>query len=91
MLTEAVDENNKLYASMMGSRAAMAGLSSDLSWSACHLTSTTPVDCDLTVGSMKTGESYMISAHNPSTVKQELLRFKVNGSVSYKVFGIGAD
>ena len=91
MLDDAVSKNNELYATMMGGKAAKAGLSKDLSWTACHLTSTTPVDCDFSVGTMQVGQSYMVAAHNPATIKQDLLRFKVNMEASYKVYGVAED
>mmetsp|Transcript_14436 Transcript_14436/g.19574 ORF Transcript_14436/g.19574 Transcript_14436/m.19574 type:complete len:110 (-) Transcript_14436:1488-1817(-) len=90
-MTDATTKNNSFYAKMMSERAAMAGLSKDLQWTACHLTSTSPVDCSYTAGSMNAGDTYMISAHNPATIKQELLRFEVSASMTYKVYGVGAD
>ena len=40
---------------------------------------------------MGVGETYLIGAHNPSTLTQELLRFKVTSNVNYKVEKIGDD
>lgn len=90
MLSSAVTSNNELYSKFIGEKAAMAGLTdAGLEWNACQQTSTTPVDCSYTGKTV--GDTYLVGAHNPSTLKQELLRFEVNATMTYKVEKIGAD
>ena len=47
LLDNAMSGNNVLYAELVGEKAAAAGLDDSLNWSACTLSSTTPVDCSL--------------------------------------------
>ena len=59
ILDDAVSQNNELYTSLIGDKATEAGLDSSLKWSTCSLTSTTPIDCDITSAS---GQTWMITA-----------------------------
>lgn len=81
ILDDAVTQNNQLYASLVGEKATSAGLDSTLEWSACTLTSTSPVDCGLT---SDVGQTWMVTAQNPSTVAQDLFFFKAPGDGAYK-------
>jgi len=84
ILDSAVEQNNTLYASLIAEKAAQAGLAETLDWKACSLTSTSPVDC----GKMAVGQTWLVTAHNPSTVKQELLRFVADPTLTYTVYAM---
>ena len=88
LLSDAVASNSLLYAQLVGERATKAGLDASLEWTTCAMTSTTPVDCSLDVSSDKT---YMVAAHNPSTVSQSLLRFAAPADGTYTVYSGGDD
>jgi len=81
ILDDAVTQNNELYASLIGEKATAAGLESSLAWSACTVTSTTPMDCGLTSDA---GQTWMVTAQNPSTVDSNLFGFKAPGDGTYK-------
>ena len=81
ILDEAVTQNNGLYSNLIGEKAAAAGLSSHLDWSACTVTSTTPMDCGLT---SSIGQTWMVTAQNPSTVDSNLFGFKAPAEGAYK-------
>ena len=66
LLTNARETNDKLYAELVGEKSAKAGLDSNLEWSTCQISSTTPVDCGLETSDE--AKSYVITVHNPSTV-----------------------
>lgn len=87
LLTDAVATNNDLLVQMVGERASAAGYGS-LDWNACTFTSTTPVDCGL---SSSAGQSFMISAYNPSTVNLNYLRFSVPNNGTYKAYALQVD
>lgn len=71
ILSSAVSQNDELYAELVSEQTANA--LPGLDWQACSLTSTTPVDCGIELGS----SSIIVAAHNPSTVAREMLRFSV--------------
>ena len=75
----------------MGKNARRAGLKDEnLEWFACEQSTTNPIDCSFMIP-MGVGESYLIGAHNPSTLTQNSLRFQVTSNVTYKVEKIGDD
>ena len=81
ILDDAVTQNNDLYSTLIGDRATAAGLDSSLKWSACTMTSTTPIDCSIT---SDVGQTFMITAQNPSTVDSNITFFQVPSDGAYK-------
>ncbi len=47
MLSSAMSSNNDLYSALVGEKATSAGLDSSLTWTACQISTTTPVDCGI--------------------------------------------
>ena len=47
MLSSAMSSNNDLYSALVGEKATQAGLDSSLTWTACQISTTTPVDCGI--------------------------------------------
>ena len=81
ILDDAVTQNNDLYSTLIGDKATAAGLDSSLKWSACTMTSTTPIDCSIT---SDVGQTFMITAQNPSTVDSNITFFQVPSDGAYK-------
>lgn len=81
ILDDAVTQNNDLYSSLVGDKATAAGLDASLKWSTCTVTSTTPIDCGITSDA---GQTWMITAQNPSTVDSNLFFFKAPADGAYK-------
>ena len=87
IMTEAVDQNNALYAQLVGEKASQAGLEESLEWNACQVSTLSPVDCGI---DSKAGQVKMIAVHNPATIDQELLRMRApdNGVGAFMVHQI---
>lgn len=81
LMTDAVNQNNRLYSELIGERAADAGLDSALNWKACKVSTTSPINCGL-----ESHEISLVTAHNPSTVDQELLRIRAPHDGAFKVY-----
>ena len=81
IMADAVTQNNDLYSKLVGEKANAAGLDSSLEWNACTMTSTTPVDCGITSDA---GQTWMITAQNPSTVDSNMFYFKAPSDGAYK-------
>lgn len=82
-LSDAVAQNNQFYAELIGQQAKNAGLDESLDWSACNVSTLDPTAC--AVGA-NVGDITMVSAYNPSTVDQTMMRFGVPAEGAYKAY-----
>lgn len=88
ILSDAMSANNELYAKVVGSHASSAGLDASLEWTTCSIGDHAPTRCGLDTTADQT---WLITAHNPSTVTQSILSMSAPADGAYVVSTIGED